>query len=609
MRSGISVPALKHCAATAMAAALFAATAVAQPRLTTGMPTTSPAPGNGPPPASAPTPDEGVTKAGERDKERARQLFKQGLALARQQAWQPALAAFMRSRELFPTRGNTQNAGIALSRVGRYDEAYETFSALLREFPELAPGDREQVRQELNKLAKLVGTIEIVSIDAGATVAIDGRARGRIPLAAPLRVAAGTHLIRVFLEGRLPWVRRVDIAGGQALRLTVDLPRLASAGTLKVVEPSGAPANVVVDGAVVGKAPWQGRLAPGSHWVSLRGAANLGTPPARAIVTEDRSTTLSLALSRLECRIRLAPLPVTAELSIDGVEVGRGVWRGRLKCGNHRVEAAEAGFITRREMLALKRDAPLSMSLELTRDPTAERWRVVTPPRFGLGLFAGPVFSPSLAGDAAADCSGGCSHPLPLGARLALTARYQLSSGLGFGVELGANRLRERVKRRSTSIRDLSNNSAAAAITTDAALLSGIDAALVASLHRGDPWHWRAALSAGVLLGSVEATRQGELGSGERLDDFARDSSARYLRFASEFGLGRRVSENVLIGLRLNVALLIALQEPTLEQGEELLRAHNSSGPSRLVRYEDEALMGRTILLVTPMLGLDYEFF
>ncbi|MCA9619893.1 MAG: PEGA domain-containing protein, partial [Myxococcales bacterium] len=77
---------------------------------------------DGPPPVTAET------------KELAKVHFKRGLKLLREEAWSPALAEFLQSRELFPTRVATNNAGIALRKLQRYDEALDMFETLLRDF-------------------------------------------------------------------------------------------------------------------------------------------------------------------------------------------------------------------------------------------------------------------------------------------------------------------------------------------------------------------------------------------------------------------------------------------------------------------------------------------
>src|SRR6185369_14685078 len=166
---------------------------------------------------------------------------------------------------------------------------------------------------------------------------IDGRERGDFPSPAPLRVAAGSHLVRVSRTGFLPFEARVDVAGGQTVRITARLLPLSRSGRLRVADQAGRVLEVVVDGAVVGKTPWEGALAAGDHVVFLRGADDLGTQPVSVPVELDRTATLTLAAEELAAEVRIEPVPVNAGVAIDGVAVGRGIWDGRLRAGPHRI--------------------------------------------------------------------------------------------------------------------------------------------------------------------------------------------------------------------------------------------------------------------------------
>jgi hypothetical protein len=68
-------------------------------------------------PAPAAAPDPAAAKA------EARARFDRGLTLLREEAWGPALAEFLASRKLYPTRNATTNAAICLRKLQRYDES------------------------------------------------------------------------------------------------------------------------------------------------------------------------------------------------------------------------------------------------------------------------------------------------------------------------------------------------------------------------------------------------------------------------------------------------------------------------------------------------------
>lgn len=551
-----------------------------------------------------------TARADDDAKTRARQLFESGMTLARENRWEAALASFLRSREIFATKGNTQNAAVALSRVGRYDEAYDMFAALLKEFPDLEPADKREVEEELAKLVKLVGAIELSSTDVGASVSVDGRARGTIPLAGSLRVTAGTHLVRVFKSGFLPFSEQVDVAGGESVVRRVKLEPLRRSGVLVVNEASGKKASVFVDGAPVGTTPWQGRVDPGRHGVALRGEGVLGTQPVSANVGADGTVTLSLALEQLACTLVVAPTPVSSSVAIDGIDVGRGVWSGRLRCGAHRVEVAEDGFVGVQRELVLAANRAESLAVPLERDPRAARWRLVKPPRFELAVSLGPVLGLTLGGERSAGCKDDCSRGLALGAAGFVRPSYVFQSGLGIGIELGALRARQTVDGTNVDVDDGSNGGRLAAKLNDVARLDALLFGANVSLARGDRWAWRAQLSLGLALAQVDAFREGELfGGAERIEPLRETSDGRYVYAAPEFGVLHRLGTHWEVGGALRGIVLVAVDRPRFDPAtDDRARATAGGTPTRLVRYHD-AHTSRVVFLLSPQLYASYSFF
>ncbi len=87
-------------------------------------------------PVHAADEEEDRTPAAEEDKQDAKkqavEALVRGTKLFKQGEYDMALAEFQRSRSLYPARGNTLNAALALRELGRYDEALELFETLLR---------------------------------------------------------------------------------------------------------------------------------------------------------------------------------------------------------------------------------------------------------------------------------------------------------------------------------------------------------------------------------------------------------------------------------------------------------------------------------------------
>src|SRR5438552_960684 len=280
----------------------------------------------------------------------ARLHFGRGRDLLREGAFDAALAEFLASRALVPTRGNTQNAAVCLRQLGRYDEALDLFEAMRRDFP-LDDADRASVEGEIDRLRLRVGAVEVTASEPSAAVLVDGIERGRTPLAAPVRIGAGTHDVRVLKRGFRAFEAKVAVVGGQTTPLAARLEPLTSQGRLVVTEEAGRPARVEIDHALVGDTPWEGSLAPGVHVVVLHGdggATGMGTQPVAAPVRVDEVTPLRLALEPLPGALRVEPQPASAHVVLDAVELGRGVWEGGVRAGGHVVEVTEEGYFPQR---------------------------------------------------------------------------------------------------------------------------------------------------------------------------------------------------------------------------------------------------------------------
>ncbi|MDB4995069.1 MAG: hypothetical protein JWM74_2501, partial [Myxococcaceae bacterium] len=197
----------------------------------------------------APRADE-PEKKDDSKKDEARTHFERAITLFEEGAWDAALVEFLKSRELYATRAATKDAAICLRKLHRFDEALDMFETLLREFPNLPPEDRTLAEQEVQALRALVGTI-VVRGSEGATVAVDDRARGTTPTSR-IRVAAGSHTVRVFKEGFEPFETRVNVTGGSEQAVEARLTALRSSGRLRVSEQSNKVLDVVVDRVVVG---------------------------------------------------------------------------------------------------------------------------------------------------------------------------------------------------------------------------------------------------------------------------------------------------------------------------------------------------------------------
>ena len=214
--------------------------------------------------------------ADEARKAEGRSHFERGLELSDDQAWDAAYAEYVTSIGIYPTKAATKNAALCLRMMHRYAEGLEMLERFLR-FSNLTDADRAFADREMRDMKRFVGLLVLHDADDGALVSVDGGDRGKTPLPAPLRVTAGSHVVRVFKAGFAPLERQFVLAGGQTLSIDVGLEPVAQGGRLRVTDQAGSHSQVLVDGAAVGPAPWEGALGTGVHTAALKGRGLSGT--------------------------------------------------------------------------------------------------------------------------------------------------------------------------------------------------------------------------------------------------------------------------------------------------------------------------------------------
>lgn len=400
------------------------------------------------PPAPAPAPEGGDV---EKRKQQAKERFLKGLEFVQNESWDAALAEFLASRELYPTKVALKNAAISLRQLKRYSEALDMYRELAREFgSSLTPEEKKNVDDAIAALQASVGEVVVESDQRESTVIIDGQQRGTTPLAQPIVVNAGTHTVRVVKEGFETFEAQLLVAGSQKKAVKATLKALNRVGTLSVREADGKVLDVVVDGAVVGKTPWQGLLAVGTHTVFLRGAEDVGTPPSAATVVQNQTSTLTLRAAKLDAGIRIEPTPSNARVFVDGVNVGNGVWEGRLKSGPHKVEVAADGFIPDRRDVSVRSGQRELLKIALDRDLNNPMWLAGFVPHIYVEVVGGLGLATSFGGSADAACSRGeCSNESnALGFLAGARGGYQISPVLGADLLLGYLLLSESMTRK-----------------------------------------------------------------------------------------------------------------------------------------------------------------
>jgi hypothetical protein len=539
--------------------------------------------------------------------------YRKGIALTKEGAWAPALAEFLEVRRLEPQKWSAlAGAATCLHALGRYDEALDLIETLLRGFPALPAEAKTAAQGELIALRGLVGTIEVDGAEPGAAVLVDRESRGEYPLTAPLRVAAGQHILRVHKEGFEPFEARLDVAGGATARAAVRLRQLRETGTIEIFEARGRALEVIVDGdraGTTGPKALSLRLAPGKHVVFLRGEGNLGTAPASVEIRVDEIAPLRVEAQVLDAALRVVPVPFDALISVDSVLLGRGRWEGRVRSGTHTVEVAATGFLPEKRAVSLARGGEEAVRMALSRDPRSPFWRKPPPPpHFVIELGAAPLLVPAFGG--AGTCGDACSQRVGVGAYGVVRGGYQLGSGLGFGLSLGALAAMQKAYGKEMKLNLVGSAEALRLTTDDVLALRGLFVGgwVGYTLDVGLPLSFR--LGAGGLFGAASDARLGKL-PGSAVYEIGKAEEthpARFVFVTPEVRVGLPLGPHVTINAGVEIPILIAAPRPQWSECRVAECPHPiRAGSLGYGWFNPDAFLSRVVVGVAPTVGARFD--
>ena len=149
---------------------------------------------------------------------------------------------------------------------------YARMQSLLQQYrreagSSISPDDRATVEGVLAATKNLVGAVRLATSEGGASVAVDGEPAGTTPLAQPLVIDLGKHVVVVKKDGFETFERAVEVPGGGEVTVNVTLVPQIHASHLVVA--TEADATIVIDNAVAGTGRFDGKLSPGTHDVRV----------------------------------------------------------------------------------------------------------------------------------------------------------------------------------------------------------------------------------------------------------------------------------------------------------------------------------------------------
>ena len=155
---------------------------------------------------------------------RAVELAGDGVAAFQEGRHDVALERFRSAYGIYPSPKLRYNIAQALAGLGRELEAAAEYEAFLAEAADAPADARARAARQLADIDGRAGRLEIAASDDGAQVTVDGKAAGTTPLARPVRVAPGSHEVRLERPGRRPLALTVaDVRAGELRAVRADL--------------------------------------------------------------------------------------------------------------------------------------------------------------------------------------------------------------------------------------------------------------------------------------------------------------------------------------------------------------------------------------------------
>lgn len=177
------------------------------------------------------------------------------------------------------------------------------------------------------------GRLTVTAPVPGAEVWIDDQPAGAAPLSREL--PPGAHLIRVYADGYLPYVFRVDVAADRPAELRAVL--VPGGGTVEVQ--ADAPGAVLtVDGGRELPLPVRlTDLTPGEHRYRVSAPGRVAVD-GRFLATPGKNLFLPHSLPRVPTTLRVETRPPAARVRLDGVDLGPAPLAAALAPGPHLLE-------------------------------------------------------------------------------------------------------------------------------------------------------------------------------------------------------------------------------------------------------------------------------
>jgi tetratricopeptide (TPR) repeat protein len=218
---------------------------------------------------AAPSPAVLAQAGGEAE---ARAHYERGVAFYDEGQYAAALAEFEAAYEGSHRAPILFNIGQIHARLGRAVEAVEALQRYLAEAGTSVNAERRAlVERELQTQRARIGTVAPTVSVPGAVISIDDVEVGSAPLAEPVRVSAGEHVIAARADGFETARYRFRLAGGERRAVELELVARGEGAARLRIEVDVPGAEVRIDGRAIGLSPIDlpVGLPAGSHRVEI----------------------------------------------------------------------------------------------------------------------------------------------------------------------------------------------------------------------------------------------------------------------------------------------------------------------------------------------------
>ncbi len=316
--------------------------------------------------------------APEAQRTEAAERFDRGLRLFNRGDTAGALAEFRRAYALIPNVLVLYNIGLVYAQMGRPVEASDALEQVLASPGALSPERLATARRTHDEQVAQTAEITVTANVDGATVEVDGVEAGKLPLARPLRVTSGNHVIGGIAAGFAPLRREVTIASREVQALPFELIPMQGRLAHLEVKTHVPGADVYADGQRIGTTPLDASfpLPPGAHGIELR---RPGYTTARSEVTLGEGANGEVTLEPEEDATSLPSMGGLLALTLDETQVVvtidghlRGVYTAplRLPRGPHHLLAERGNFEPVESDVVI--DSGRTTTLHLVLEPTPE---------------------------------------------------------------------------------------------------------------------------------------------------------------------------------------------------------------------------------------------